>query len=43
MDYLLELYDEPMMVLDINDNIIGKWGGRIEEGHPLNALYGYVR
>lgn len=31
------------MVLDINDNIIGKWGGRIEEGHPLNALYGYVR
>lgn len=31
------------MVLDINDNIIGKWGGRIQEGHPLNALYGYVR
>lgn len=31
------------MVLDINGNIIGKWGGRIQEGHPLNALYGYVR
>ncbi|MDR3142778.1 MAG: TonB-dependent receptor [Tannerellaceae bacterium] len=31
------------MVIDINGNIIGKWGGRIVEGRPLNQLYGYVR
>ncbi|GHT27903.1 SusC/RagA family TonB-linked outer membrane protein [Bacteroidia bacterium] len=31
------------MVIDINKNIIGKWGGRIVEGRPLNQLYGYVR
>jgi TonB-linked SusC/RagA family outer membrane protein len=30
-------------VIDINGNIIGKWGGRIVEGRPLNQLYGYVR
>lgn len=31
------------MVIDINGNIIGKWGGRIQEGRPLNQLFGYVR
>ncbi|MDR1200659.1 MAG: TonB-dependent receptor [Tannerellaceae bacterium] len=30
-------------VIDIDGNIIGKWGGRIVEGRPLNQLYGYVR
>ena len=27
------------MVLDINDNIIGKWGGRIEEGTSFKMLF----
>lgn len=31
------------MVIDIDGNIIGKWGGRIVEGRPLNQFYGYVR
>lgn len=31
------------MVIDINGNIIDKWGGRIQEGKPLNQLFGYVR
>lgn len=31
------------MVIDINGNRIDKWGGRIEEGRPLNELFGYVR
>ncbi|MGQ8335123.1 TonB-dependent receptor [Sunxiuqinia sp. A32] len=30
-------------VIDINGNKIGKWGGQIEEGHPINEFYGYVR
>lgn len=31
------------VVLDINNNVIGKWGGRTEEGHPSDTLYGYAR
>lgn len=31
------------MVIDINGNVIDKWGGRIQEGKPLNQLFGYVR
>lgn len=30
-------------VIDINGNIIGKMGGRIVEGKPINQFYGYVR
>jgi TonB-linked SusC/RagA family outer membrane protein len=30
-------------VLDINNDIIYPWGGRIVEGGPLNEFYGYVR
>lgn len=30
-------------VLDLNNDIIYTWGGRIMEGRPLNEFYGYVR
>lgn len=30
-------------VLNLNNDIIYTWGGRIMEGRPLNEFYGYVR